>query len=126
MANASILKNLRVLVVEDEMAISLLIEDILQDEECNVIGPYHRVPAALEAARNEPIDLAILDVNIAGERVFPVAEVLSARGVPFLFLSGYGRTALPPEHRDWKVCNKPFKPEALVDMLREQARNRKA
>jgi CheY-like chemotaxis protein len=75
------------------------------------------VPGALEAARNEALDLAILDVNVAGVQVYPVADVLHARKIPFLFLSGYGRTAIPLEHPDWQVCAKPFHQEDLIGML---------
>lgn len=99
------------------MMVSLLIEDMLFEEQCVVVGPFARVPAAIEAARTEKLDLAILDVNIAGTKVYPVAEILAARGVPFLFLSGYGRHAIPESHPDWRVCSKPFKAEDLVGML---------
>jgi CheY-like chemotaxis protein len=111
------LAGLRVLVVEDEMLVSMMIEDALADERCVVVGPFNRVPGALEAARNEALDLAILDVNVAGVQVYPVADVLHARKIPFLFLSGYGRTAIPLEHPDWQVCAKPFHQEDLIGML---------
>ena len=90
MAGASDLAGARVLVVEDEMLVSLLIEDILTDSKCIIVGPYDRVPAALEAARTLALDAAVLDVNLAGTKVYPVAEMLSARGIPFVLLSGYG------------------------------------
>jgi two-component SAPR family response regulator len=111
------LTGLKVLLVEDEMLVSLLIEDTLLDERCIVVGPFSRVPGAMEAARNAQIDLAILDVNIAGTMVFPVAEILATRHIPFLFLSGYGQRAVPHDHPDWSVCSKPFRPEELVTML---------
>ena len=99
------------------MLVSLLIEDTLVGEQCIVVGPFSRVPQAMDAARSEQIDLAILDVNVAGTMVFPVADILAARHIPFLFLSGYGRQAVPPDHPDWSVCSKPFRPEELVTML---------
>ena len=111
------LAGLRVLVVEDEMLVSLLIEDTLADERCLVVGPFDRVAGALEAARSETLDLALLDVNVAGVPVYPVAEILDARKIPFLFLSGYGRTAIPSGRPHWKVCTKPFHREELVAML---------
>lgn len=107
----------RVLVVEDEMLVALLIEDILADVGCIVLGPFNTVAKGLAAALNEGCDLALLDVNIAGEKVYPVADALSARHIPFLFLSGYGDTAIPPGHPDWKVCGKPFRGRELMDML---------
>lgn len=114
-----ILAGLRVLVVEDEVLISLLVEDILAEQGCTVVGPYDRVADALKAARAETIDMAVLDVNVAGVKVYPVAEILAAREIPFLLLSGYGRQAIPPEHPTWRVCGKPFRPETLVTMLND-------
>ena len=120
----TVLAGLKILVVEDEVLVSLLIEDILTEEGCTIVGPFDRVPAALRAARDEAIDLALLDVNVAGVKVYPVAEILAARRIPFLLLSGYGRQAVPPEHPEWRVCGKPFRPENLVAILREQAQAR--
>src|SRR5215213_151250 len=79
------LKGLRILVVEDEAAISLLLEDMLLDFGCEVIGPAARLSAALEAVSRESLDIAILDVNVAGEPIYPVAEALDARKIPFVF-----------------------------------------
>lgn len=118
------LADMRVLVVEDEMMVSLLIEEALTDSKCIIVGPYDRVPAALEAARTLALDAAVLDVNLAGVMVYPVAEVLSARGVPFVLLSGYGTEAVPPDHASWPVCGKPFKIEQLIAMLVEQIGSR--
>jgi CheY-like chemotaxis protein len=120
MTSRSGLAGARVLVVEDEMLVSLLIEDVLTDSECIVVGPYDRVPTALEAARTLALDAAVLDVNLAGTKVYPVAEMLSARGIPFLLVSGYGAGAVPIEHPSWQVCSKPFRPEQLITMLAEQ------
>jgi CheY-like chemotaxis protein len=97
--------------------VALLIEDMLTDLGCTVLGPFNTVAKALRAALMEGFDLALLDVNIAGEKVYPVADALAARHIPFLFLSGYGETAIPPGHPDWKVCNKPFKGNVLAGML---------
>lgn len=117
------LAGLRVLVVEDEMLVSLLIEDVLEDEHCILIGPFHRVADALETARTEALDLAVLDVNVSGVKVYPIAEILSERGIPFLFLSGYGKSGIPANHPEWRVCSKPFKFDDLVTMLVEQVRS---
>lgn len=110
----------RVLVVEDELLVSMLIEDILADEECQVIGPFTTVFDALSAARNEAIDIALLDVNLRGEKVYPVAEILTERGIPFVFLSGYGPDAIPDDHPGWRACSKPFSPNDLTRILTEQ------
>jgi CheY-like chemotaxis protein len=114
------LAGLRVLVVEDEMLVSLLIEEMLVDHHCAIVGPYATVAEAVEAARRDPIDVALLDVNIGGTKVYPVADALTARRIPFLFLSGYGRSAIPHNRPNWRVCSKPFREDELIGMLREQ------
>jgi DNA-binding response OmpR family regulator len=108
----------RILLVEDEALVAMLLETVLEDENCIMVGPYSDLVSAQEAARREVVDAAVLDVNLAGQMVFPVAEVLAERGVPFVLLSGYGTRALPENRPDWPVCNKPFKTEELVSMLR--------
>jgi DNA-binding response OmpR family regulator len=111
------LAGLRIMVVEDEYLVSLLIEDTLADSGCVTVGPFGDVAAATAAARSEQLDAAVLDVNLAGVPVYPVAEILAARAIPFLLLSGYGKTAAPPEHPDWRVLAKPFRPETLIEQL---------
>ncbi|MBT2338428.1 MULTISPECIES: response regulator [Pseudomonas] len=98
----------RVLVVEDEGAIAMLIEEMLEDLECTVVASVARLAAALEHARSVEVDLAILDVNLAGERVFPVAEILRERNIPFLFSTGYGASGIPDEFAGIPVLHKPF------------------
>jgi len=112
----------RVLVVEDELLVALLVEDMLADAGCIVVGPFARVPEALAAARTETVDVALLDVNIAGEKVFPVAHVLEERGVPFLFVTGYGQAALPRDRPKWVACNKPFHLDHLTECLARRLR----
>jgi CheY-like chemotaxis protein len=107
----------RVLIVEDESLVAMLIESLLEECECSIIGPCGTFEKALEAARTETFDLAVLDVNLRGTTVYPVAELLSERHIPFLFLSGYGDDALPPGRDAWKVCAKPFKGNDLVKMM---------
>ncbi len=108
----------RVLVVEDEVLVSMLVEDMLADIGCIVVGPAPRVDIAVEMASNEEIDAAFLDVNLAGVRVFPVADVLAQRGIPFIFVSGYGDQATIDEpHQGRPIIQKPFVPEALEEAL---------
>jgi CheY-like chemotaxis protein len=107
----------RVLIVEDEMLVALVIEGMLTDLGCLVLGPYNTVATALRAALMEGFDLALLDVNLAGEKVYPVADALVARHIPFLFLSGDGEAAIPLGHAEWQVCRKPFKVTELRQML---------
>lgn len=117
LATPHVLAGKRVLIVEDEMLVALMIEDFLMDFGCRVLGPYGCVAGALDAARTEEFDLAVLDVNLDGEQVYPVAEMLTERHIPFLFLSGYGDEAIPAGRSDWKVCAKPFKGADLAGML---------
>ena len=105
------------LIVEDEMLVALLIEEFLADAGCATLGPYRSVGAALSVARSRAFDLAILDVNLGGEKVYPVAEVLAERGIPFLFLSGYGDGAIPVGRTRRRVCAKPFTYEGLLTAL---------
>ncbi len=120
MASSGPLSGLRVLVAEDEMLVSLLIEDFLNELLCTVVGPYSTVGAALGAARSAEIDFALLDVNIAGAKVYPVAEALQARRIPFIFLSGYGDEAVPADRPEWRVCSKPFQLNVLVETMLEE------
>ena len=111
------LNGLRVLVVEDEAAISLLLEDMLLDFGCEVVGPAARLAAALEAVERETLDLAILDVNVAGEPIYPVAEALMRRQVPFVFSTGYGSAGIKDAYRDRPVLQKPFAQHDLKQKL---------
>jgi DNA-binding response OmpR family regulator len=118
----SILAGLRVLVVEDEFMIAMLIEETLIDHDCIVVGPFTNLMDAVEAAQHEIIDLAVLDVNLRGEKVYPVAELLDQRGIPFLILSGYGKDAIPGNRPGWHACSKPFSPADLIRMLTAEMR----
>ncbi len=81
------------------------------------MGPFARVAKALVAAQTEEIDVALLDVNVAGEQVFPVAYELERRGVPFLFVTGYGQIVLPRERPEWEAHSKPFRAGQLTEWL---------
>jgi CheY-like chemotaxis protein len=109
------LEGLRILVVEDELLAVLTLEDILRDAGCVIAATASRIGPALEAAREAEIDIAQLDVNLAGELVYPVAEVLAARRVPFLFMTGYGREMLPASYATRPLVTKPFIPAELID-----------
>lgn len=111
------LNGLRILVVEDEAAISLLLEDMLLDFGCEVIGPAARLSAALDAVAREQVDLAILDVNVAGEPIYPVAEALAQRSIPFVFSTGYGSAGIRDTFRDRPVLQKPFAQHDLKQKL---------
>lgn len=99
---------LRILLVEDEMLIAMMLEDMLTELGHEVVGPVARVSKAIEMARHGALDAAILDVNINGEEVYPVADELDARGIPFLFATGYDGTGLRERYCKWPALKKPF------------------
>lgn len=110
------LAGLTVLVVEDEMMIAMAIEDMLRDLGCEVVKAS-RIKRALQLAATTGLDGAILDINVAGEMVFPIARILRERGIPFVFSSGYGMGKLPPDLRDVPMLPKPFHEEELGPLL---------
>jgi CheY-like chemotaxis protein len=110
-------KGARVLVVEDEAMIRMLLEDMLGELGFTVAAQAARVDEALEAARTVAFDVAILDVNLNGQTIVPVAEALDARGMPFVFATGYGELNLPEAFRDRPTLKKPFQMEGLVRTL---------
>jgi len=107
----------RILIVEDELMIRMLLEDMLSELGHSVAAEAARVEEALEAAKSADFDLAILDVNLNGEPISPVADVLAARGTPFVFATGYGERGLPESHRDRPTLKKPFQLEGLRQTL---------
>ena len=108
----------RVLIVEDESLVAMLLETILEDMGCVPVGPAATVDEGLRiAGGGEPIDAALLDVNVAGKQVFPVAEALRDRGVPFIFSTGYGEGGLPDEWRGQPTLLTPFTDAAVRDAL---------
>ena len=111
------LKAKRVLVVEDELMIRMLLEDMLAELGYTVAAEAARVEEALEATKKGDFDLAILDVNLDGEPVSPVADALVARGTPFVFATGYGERGLPEPYRDRPMLKKPFQMVGLKEML---------
>lgn len=120
MANAErFLDGLSVLVVEDEAIISFLVEDILAELGAADIRHAGTVGAALIHLGQRMPDLAVLDVNLGGERVYPVAERLEAAGARFLFTTGYGKSGLDPRWAEKTVVQKPFNVDIMTAALRE-------
>jgi len=109
--------NLRILVVEDTLMLAEVLVDQLEDCCCRVVGPAAHLKRALTLAETEKLDGALLDVNLNGERCFPIAEILSARSIPFAFLTGYGDAAILPKFRDAPRLTKPYSASALEDLL---------
>jgi CheY-like chemotaxis protein len=107
----------RILVVEDEMLISMLLEDMLADLGHAVVATVPRLNEALEAVQRESFDTAILDVHLHGQSAFPVAEALIERGIPFIFATGYGERGLPEKYQGRPVLQKPFSKDDLERVL---------
>jgi CheY-like chemotaxis protein len=106
----------RILLVEDEFIVAAMAEDMLTGLGATVVGPANTIAKALDLARASAIDAAVLDVNMDGSRIDPVAEALRARGIPVVFATGYGASAfgLAP---DSPVLDKPYTQEQLADAL---------
>jgi CheY-like chemotaxis protein len=105
----------RILVVEDEALVAMLIEDMLIELGCAVVGPAMRLQHALQLAETGAIDAAVLDINLGGTRSDPVAEILERRLVPTLFVTGYGQAG---RSRNDRVLQKPYRKCELGDALR--------
>ena len=109
----------RILVVEDEPFIALTLEDMLDELGFALAGTVSQVSEALEMIVREPIDCALLDVNLGSDKIDPVADLLASRGCPFIFTTGYGRSGIPAGHSERPVLQKPFRMDDLATVLRE-------
>lgn len=98
----------RVLVVEDELLIAMDVEDMVRALGCALAGSAGSMRSALSAVRDTQMDGAVLDINLGAERVWPVADVLSDRGVPFVLTSGYDGTEIPARFGDRPLVSKPL------------------
>jgi CheY-like chemotaxis protein len=107
----------RILVVEDEFLIRMLLEDMLTDLGYELAGVAGRLDEATEMAKTKDFDLAILDVNLDGHDVYPVADLIGKRGLPFMFVTGYGGRGLPDAYRERPTLQKPFQLDELKKML---------
>jgi len=98
----------KVLLVEDEGMIAMLLKSMLASIGCNVVGTAARVPDAINKVGTLSFDVALLDLNLAGTLSYPVADALRLRGMKFIFVTSYGRASLPPEMHDTPMLSKPF------------------
>jgi CheY-like chemotaxis protein len=119
MNQAASLHGLRLLVVEDETMVALMLEDMLDEFGCVVVDVAGTLSRGMAIVADEPLsfDGAILDVNLGGERVYPVATRLAERGVPFIFCTGYGRHGLDTDFAHVPTLAKPYMPEDLQKIL---------
>lgn len=99
----------RVLLVEDEALVAMLLEDLLADMDCTIVAVASRIDAAMVAAQTLDFDLAILDVNLDGHETYPVADVVAARNLASVFVTGYGPAGLRECYRHLQVLTKPFR-----------------
>ncbi len=113
------LRGTRVLLIEDEALVAMLVEDMLGDQGCSVVATGARLEEALLHAKdvNLQFDVALVDLNLAGESTFAVASALAERNIPFAFSTGYGVNGLPPEWRDRPTLQKPFTSEDMARVL---------
>jgi len=112
------LSGLRILVVDDELLICEMISDAMQDVGCDIVGPATSEERGKILADSETLDGAFLDINLAGKLSFSVAEILARRGVPFVFLTGYNKTAIPETYRQVPTLWKPFQIHELLSSAR--------
>jgi CheY-like chemotaxis protein len=107
----------RVLVIEDELMIRMLLQDMLDDLGHTLAGEAGRIDEAVMLAKQAEFDVAILDVNLNGEPISPVVEILVERGLPFVFATGYGQRGVPEPYRRTPTLQKPFQADALAQAL---------
>ena len=111
----------RVLVCDDNLLMAEVVAEFLRDCGLEPLGPVGQVETAMQMARERALDGAVLDINLNGKPCFPICAILSARRIPFIFLTGYPAAALPIEYRGVTLVSKPFEPnemkEVLADML---------
>jgi DNA-binding NtrC family response regulator len=111
------LDGVRVLLVEDEYYIADDLRRHLEDAGARVIGPAPNIERALSAIDSEPLDFAVLDLNLHGESAAPVADRLTERAIPFVLATGYGSGSVPDRHRSVPRCEKPFDPKGVVKVI---------
>jgi CheY-like chemotaxis protein len=109
----------RILVVEDEVMVSWILEDMLDNLGCTVVGPAARIDQALAMVEMEVLDAAVLDVNLNGQKSYPVAKALLARGVPFVFSTGYHKDRIETDYQRYPMLQKPYGQPNLKAVLLE-------
>jgi CheY-like chemotaxis protein len=128
MMSDPVAEKLSILVVDDEALIVMLLEDMLLDLGCDVVGPASAVGPAITLIETggQTIDGAILDVNLRGELIYPVADLLQSLGVPFVFVTGYASHGVDPRYAAVPALAKPFALTAITDVVKTFADRRHA
>ena len=114
---ASLQQGCSVFLVEDEVMIRMMVADMLEELGHSIAGEAGEIGHAIKLAQSTEFDLAILDVNVNGKVITPVAELIKARNRPFIFATGYGSSGLPEEYRDRPALQKPFQLETLAQVI---------
>jgi CheY-like chemotaxis protein len=107
----------RILLVEDESLIAMMMDQTLRELDLDVVGPFGTVHEALEAIEQESVDAGILDINLGGEMAYPIAHILQARKVPFVFMTGYGAETVTAPFSDARIFQKPLEREMLRELF---------
>ena len=107
------------MIVEDEFFVAVQVEDALRSFGCETCGPFTTLEVASQASRREAIDVAILDINLNGQLIYPLADELTQRGIPFMFLTGYSPFDLPTAYRSLPRLQKPFDQAAMRRKLQQ-------
>jgi CheY-like chemotaxis protein len=117
MNGGALLSGRRILVIEDEALVSMMLSDLLTDAGCVVVGPAGTTQSALRLIEQEPIDCAILDVKLADGTSLPVAEALASRGIRFVLATGYAREGIDPAYNGAPLLQKVFDRNELIEVL---------
>jgi DNA-binding response OmpR family regulator len=112
-------RRMRMLVVEDEPLVAMMIEDVVAEMDCDIVGPVAQIDEAVAVAKLAEVDCALLDVNIQGGTIEPVAAILKARGVPVLLATGYGSNNIPEVLRNYPCLAKPYSTGRLREAVRD-------
>jgi DNA-binding response OmpR family regulator len=110
---------IRVLVVEDENLVAMEMSWILEEAGYSIVGPEASVETARQVLARHTVDLALLDVKLGGETVFPVSEMLDAISVPYIFVTSHPASSLPARYHGWPLVTKPYKPKALLAVIQQ-------
>lgn len=118
-ADKNVLRDVRVLIVEDEFLVAIQLEDTLSSLGCKVLEPAHSLDGAQKAVDDNQFDVAVLDINIAGDPVYPIAQRLADAGIPFVFTTGYSREHIEEPWRNRPTLRKPYLAVELRRALEE-------
>jgi DNA-binding response OmpR family regulator len=109
----------RILVVEDENSLAMEMSWLIEDAGYSVVGPERSVETTCALLARHKVDLALLDVMLGSETVFPISRMLDVMGTPFIFVTGHSLSALPPEYRHRPLMLKPCRPPVLMALIRQ-------